>query len=72
MVSLYYRDAQAALICYDVTNGDSMDSVHYWIDQMKKNTNQDTFTMALVGNKIDALDEKQRMVDTDKIAELAD
>ncbi len=34
MVSLYYRDAQAAIVFYDVTNESSLDSVNYWIDQM--------------------------------------
>ena len=34
MVSLYYRDAQAAIIFYDVTNESSLESVNYWIDQM--------------------------------------
>ncbi len=38
MVSLYYRDAQAAIIFYDVTNESSIDSVNYWIDQMQRNT----------------------------------
>ena len=34
MVSLYYRDAQAAIIFYDVTNESSLESVNYWIEQM--------------------------------------
>lgn len=52
MVSLYYRDAHAALICYDVTNEYSIDSVTYWIEQMRNSTNKD-FVFALVGNKVD-------------------
>ena len=31
MVSLYYRDAAAAIICYDVTDDISFESVSYWI-----------------------------------------
>ena len=72
MVSLYYRDAQAALICYDLTNQDSMDSVRYWIDQMERNTNQEEFVIALVGNKVDALATEKRMVDPESILQLAE
>jgi Ras-related protein Rab-5C len=57
MVSLYYRDAAAAIICYDVTDEASFESVSYWIQEMERNTNQDVFVMALAGNKIDAVTE---------------
>ena len=65
MVSLYYRDAQAAIICYDLTNEGSVESVKYWVDQMEKNASKETFIMALAGNKVDALDQQKRMVDSD-------
>jgi len=34
MVSLYYRDAAAAIICYDVKDEKSFESVHYWVNEM--------------------------------------
>ena len=40
-----------------------MNSVRYWINQMERNTNQDEFVMALVGNKVDSLESEKRMVD---------
>ena len=30
LVSMYYRDAVAAIICYDLTNEHSFKSVDYW------------------------------------------
>ena len=72
MVSLYYRDAQAAIIFYDVTNESSLESVNYWIDQMQRNTQSDRFVSALAGNKIDTLETKPRMVSREEIETIAD
>lgn len=52
MVSLYYRDAAAAIICYDVTDETSFESVNYWVGEMERNAGEN-FVMALAGNKID-------------------
>lgn len=38
---------------------------------MQANCNSDSFVMALVGNKIDALDKKARMVDPEQIKQLS-
>ena len=72
MVSIYYRDAQAAVICYDVTQQDSLESVNYWIEQMQKHTKPEKFVSALAGNKIDALDVKPRMVSREEVEAIAD
>lgn len=53
MVSLYYRDAAAAIICYDLTDDKSFTSVHFWINEMINNNDKDEFHMALAGNKCD-------------------
>ena len=72
MVSLYYRDSQAAIICYDVTNGSTVEGVNYWIEQMKKHTDQENFVSALVGNKLDALEAKPRMVKKEQVEAIAE
>jgi len=55
MVSLYYKDAAAAIICYDVGDEKSFNSVYYWINEMINNSNNEdsSFVMALAGNKCD-------------------
>ena len=54
MVGLYYRDAAAAIICYDVSDDITFDSVHYWTDEMQKNcSTEGGFVLALAGNKCD-------------------
>jgi small GTP-binding protein len=53
MVSLYYKDASAAIICFDLTDEDSFTGVDYWIDEMNEKNNSEEFVMALAGNKCD-------------------
>ena len=53
MVSLYYKDAAAAIICYDITEDKSFTSVHFWINEMINNNDREEFVMALAGNKCD-------------------
>jgi small GTP-binding protein len=36
LVQMYYRDAAAAIVCYDVTSERTFDSVSYWVNQMKE------------------------------------
>jgi GTPase SAR1 family protein len=54
MIKLYYKDAAAAIICYDVSDEKTFNSVYYWINQMIENTSEGGgFVMALAGNKCD-------------------
>jgi len=39
MLSLYYKGADAALICFDMGDAKTFKSVHYWIGEMDKNCN---------------------------------
>ena len=61
MVSLYYRDAAASIICYDLTDDKSFSSAHFWINEMINNNDKDDFVMALAGNKCD-IDESQKKI----------
>jgi small GTP-binding protein len=72
MISLYYKDAAAAIICYDVSDEKSFNSVHYWINEMHNNNNNDSenFVMALAGNKSD-LDPAQKKISFQTAKELA-
>ncbi len=61
MVSLYYREAAAAIICYDLQDEKSFQSVNFWINEMINNNDKDDFVMVLAGNKCD-VDNSQRKV----------
>ena len=64
MVSLYYRDTQAAIICFDVAEEQTFRSTQYWVDEMKKNNNSDEFAMVLTGNKCDINPNDRRVSQT--------
>ena len=63
MTSLYFRDADAALICYDVGQARTFDSISYWAEQMDKNCNKprDEYVLACAGNKCDLEDSKKQV-----------
>lgn len=56
---IYYRDADAALCVYDITDGDSLDRVKKWVQELKNHAS-DKIVIAIAGNKIDL--EKRRHV----------
>jgi GTPase SAR1 family protein len=53
MVSLFYQDADAALVCFDMTNDKTFEQVINWLDDLKQNTNNPNIVIALVGTKLD-------------------
>uniref|UniRef100_A0A8B9F1Z7 Ras-related protein Rab-28 n=1 Tax=Amazona collaria TaxID=241587 RepID=A0A8B9F1Z7_9PSIT len=66
MLDKYIYGAQAVLLVYDITNGQSFENLEDWYDAVKK-VNEESETqplVALVGNKIDL--EHMRAVKVDK------
>ena len=57
---IYYRDANGAVLVYDITDADSFTKVKTWIKELRKMLGND-ISLAIAGNKIDL--EKQRHVD---------
>ena len=53
MANLYYKDAVAAILVYDVSNPDSLESLNYWIKELKENVDNDKFIISIAGNKCD-------------------
>lgn len=66
LVSMYYRDAIAAIICYDLSNERSFQSVDYWTTEMNQKNNIDNFIIAYAGNKSD-LPQDQWMIKPDQV-----
>lgn len=58
LASMYYRNAQAAIVVYDITQPESLDKAKYWINELQKQTNNDIL-IALVGNKLDLENERK-------------
>jgi small GTP-binding protein len=54
----YYRGAQAAIVCFDLTNRNTFKSVEKWIEDF--NHNQSTGKLIIiVGNKCDLVEERE-------------
>ena len=45
MTNLYYRDAQVAILTYDVTNEQSLDSLSYWLRELNDKVDQDNMLL---------------------------
>ena len=58
LAPMYYRNAMASIIVFDITNKDSFNGAKYWIDEIvtKGNKNCQIF---LIGNKIDLESKKK-------------
>ena len=65
LVSMYYRDASAAIICYDIGNERTFQSVTFWANEMHTNNNMDEFVIALAGNKSDLPKSDWKIQDSD-------
>ncbi|KAJ6244135.1 ras-related protein rab-24 [Anaeramoeba flamelloides] len=71
MSKMYYRKANAAIICYDVTDYDSFKKLQYWVDEVREN--EKNCVIYFCGTKIDLLeDESDRTVPMEEIEKYAD
>ena len=61
MTNLYYRDAQVAILTYDITNEQSFSSIDFWIKELKYKVENENMILFLVGNKSDASDEERKV-----------
>ena len=65
MTNLYYRDAQVAILTYDITNESSFSSIDFWIQELKYKVENENMLLCLVGNKCD-VSSNERTITTTK------
>ena len=53
MTNLYYRDAQVAILTYDITNEKTFESLNFWLKELSDKVNNDNMLLFLAGNKCD-------------------
>ena len=53
LISLYFRDANAAIMVFDYSNQKSVSGLKYWIEQLNDRINTDDVIIKIVGNKWD-------------------
>lgn len=49
---MYYRNAQAAVVVYDITKGSSLEKAKSWVKELQRQANPN-IVIALAGNKVD-------------------
>lgn len=55
---MYYRDADAAIIVYDITDPKSFDDIESWIDELRDKAPKN-IEIVIVGNKVDLIDQEK-------------
>uniref|UniRef100_A0A1E1X4G3 Putative rab subfamily protein of small gtpase n=1 Tax=Amblyomma aureolatum TaxID=187763 RepID=A0A1E1X4G3_9ACAR len=60
MAPLYYRNANAAIVAYDVTSSSSYEAMKQWVMELRRNV-EEAIVLVLVGNKCDLT--RHRVVD---------
>lgn len=55
---MYYRNAQAALVVYDITKPASFIKARHWVKELHEQASKDII-IALVGNKYDLVEENE-------------
>ncbi|KAI5957152.1 VPS21 [Candida jiufengensis] len=57
LAPMYYRNAQAAVVVYDITKPASFIKARHWVKELHEQANKD-ITIALVGNKYDLVEDE--------------
>ncbi|GMM56704.1 Rab family GTPase [Maudiozyma humilis] len=73
LAPMYYRNAQAALVVYDVTKPQSFIKARHWVKELHEQASKNII-IALVGNKVDIVDEneEERKVAREEAEKLAE
>ncbi|CAI5755984.1 unnamed protein product [Candida verbasci] len=58
LAPMYYRNAQAAIIVYDITKPASFIKARHWVKELHEQANKN-ITIALVGNKYDLVEDEE-------------
>lgn len=63
MAPMFYRNANAALLVFDITSYDSFEKMQGWVTELKRNV-EESMVLCVIGNKIDL--KSKRQVDKDE------
>ncbi|KAK8866130.1 hypothetical protein IAR55_001281 [Kwoniella newhampshirensis] len=63
LAPMYYRNAQAAVVVYDITKASSLEKAKAWVKELQRQANAN-IVIALVGNKVDLVSETSAIEST--------
>ncbi|OAQ24094.1 ras-domain-containing protein [Linnemannia elongata AG-77] len=64
LAPMYYRNAQAAVIVYDVTKASSLEKAKSWVKELQRQANPN-IVIALTGNKVDLVANRKNRTNND-------
>ncbi|KAI8394228.1 ras family-domain-containing protein [Radiomyces spectabilis] len=65
LAPMYYRNAQAAVVVYDITKASTLEKAKSWVKELQRQANPD-IVIALVGNKLDLVQEHDAESDVER------
>ncbi|KAF9433871.1 hypothetical protein BGZ76_008872 [Entomortierella beljakovae] len=71
LAPMYYRNAQAAVVVYDVTKASSLEKAKSWVKELQRQANPN-IVIALTGNKVDLVSAGRKGRSTSNDADEAD
>lgn len=75
LAPMYYRNAQAALVVYDITKASSLTKAQHWVAELQRQASPG-IVIALVGNKLDLVNSAESTseptIESDEEAQVAD
>ena len=57
LAPMYYKNAAAAIICYDVTSPKSFETLRYWVDELQQNVPAGQIVLAMCATKCDLMED---------------
>lgn len=61
MANLYYKEAAAAILTYDITNEETLTNLNYWIDELRNKADTPNILLCLAGNKSDVSNDERKV-----------
>ena len=62
LVSLYYRDSNAAVLVFDYTNIESLKNLRYWLKELDDRVSTNDIVIKIAGNKFDLREQSESHV----------
>ena len=59
LTKLYFKNAIVVILVYDITSKKSFDALDFWNEQIKKELEENSYILALVGNKKDLYNKEE-------------
>lgn len=69
LTPMYYRNAKAALVCFDLSNIDTFEKAQYWLEQLSLNSSSEDIKKYIVGTKLDKISDSK---DIDQVKNMLD